>query len=210
MSSKISKQRPKRKLVLCICGMAGSGKSTVAKNIAEHYGLKYCSGGDALKAVAADLGYRTTEKGWWETSEGISFLKKRLNNPEIDRKVDEKQLEWAKEGNMVFDSWALPWLLKQGFKVWLEASEEVRVQRIAKRDDLSTEEALKFLREKENKTKEIYKKLYGFNLGEDFTPFHLVLDVNQLNQNEVFQTLCMVIDNFLLRKKEKRCIPTGS
>ncbi|RLI38865.1 hypothetical protein DRO64_11335, partial [Candidatus Bathyarchaeota archaeon] len=40
-----------RKIVICICGMAGSGKSTAAKRLAQHYGLKYFSGGDALKAV---------------------------------------------------------------------------------------------------------------------------------------------------------------
>jgi len=202
MSPKPSAEKPKSGIVLCISGLAGSGKSTVANRLAEHYGLKYCSGGDALKAVAADMGYKTTEKGWWETDEGISFLKERLNNTEIDLKVDEKQVEWAKEGNVVFDSWAMPWLLKEGFMVWLEASEEVRAQRIAKRDGSNIEEALKFLREKEGKTKEIYRKLYGFNLGEDFEPFHLILDVNHLNQNEVFQTLCMVINNLLLREKK--------
>jgi cytidylate kinase len=197
-----NKQQPKHKLVLCVCGMAGSGKSTVAKSLAEHYRFKYYSGGDALKAVAADMGYEITEKGWWETSEGIRFLKERLNNPEIDRKVDEKQLEWAKKGGVIFDSWAMPWLLKEGFKVWLEASEEVRGQRIAKRDGLSMEEARKFLREKENRTKELYRKLYGFILGEDFTPFHLILDVNQLDENEVFQTLCMVIDDQFFGKRK--------
>ncbi len=100
----------------------------------------------------------------------------------------------------------MPWLLKEGFKVWLEASEEVRAQRIAERDRLSTEEALRFIREKESRTKMIYKKLYGFNLGEDFSPFHLVLDVNQLNKNEVYQALRMAIDNLVLRRKD---ISTG-
>jgi len=190
-----------KKLVICICGMAGSGKSTLAKRIAEHYGLKYYSGGDALKAVAAELGYRTSGEGWWETEEGIRFLQERLNNPEIDRRVDQKQLEWAEKGGAVFDSWALPWLLKDGFKVWLEASEEVRAKRIAERDGLSYSEALKFLRKKEARTKAIYKKLYGFNLGMDFSPFHLIIDVNLLDKDEVFETLRMVINKLLLGRE---------
>lgn len=192
-----------KRLVLCICGMAGSGKSTVAKKLAEHYGLKYRSGGDALKAVAAEMGYRTTGEGWWETEEGIRFLGKRLNNLEIDRKVDEKLLEWAERGGVVLDSWAMPWLLKKGFKVWLEASEQVRARRIAKRDNLSLEAAERFLKEKEAKTKEIYRKLYGFRLGEDLTPFHLILDVNRLGKTEVFEALRMAIDNLALRNLEK-------
>jgi cytidylate kinase len=187
-----------RKPVICICGMAGSGKSTVARRIARHYNLRYSSGGDALKAVAAEMGYRITGEGWWETDEGIRFLEERLRNLEIDRRVDQKQMEWAEEGGIVFDSWAMPWLLKGGFKVWLEASEDVRAKRIAERDGLTFEDALKFLREKEARTKRIYKELYGFKLGEDFSPFHLIIDVNLLNKEEVFEALRMVIDRLVL------------
>ncbi|MCD6089185.1 cytidylate kinase family protein [Candidatus Bathyarchaeota archaeon] len=197
----MNSEEKKKKLVICICGMAGSGKSTLAKRIAQHYGLKYSSGGDALKAVALEMGYSVSEKGWWETEEGLRFLEERSRNPEIDRRVDQKQLEWAEEGGIVFDSWAIPWLLKGGFKVWLEASETVRARRVAKRDNLTIKEALKFLREKEAMTKKIYKRLYGFSLGEDLSPFHLIIDVNFLSKDEVFEALRLVIDRFVLGRE---------
>ena len=47
-------------------------------------------------------------------------------------------------------------------------------------------------------TKAIYKKLYGFVLGEDFAPFDLVLDTDNLDAEEVFEVLCRVIDNVVL------------
>jgi len=191
-----------RKIVICICGMAGSGKSTVAKRLAQHYGLKYFSGGDALKAVAAEMGYNVSGEGWWETEEGMRFLKEREKNPEIDRRVDQKQLEWARMGGAIFDSWAMPWLLEGGFKVWLEASEDVRARRIAERDNLSFEDALRFLREKEARTKMIYKRLYGFTLGEDFTPFHMIIDVNFLGRDEVFEALRLAIDHLVLNRRD--------
>jgi cytidylate kinase len=197
MQQEPRKKVKKQKIIICISGMAGSGKSTVAKRLAEFYGLKYYSGGDALKAVAAEMGHKTTGEGWWETAEGIKFLEKRLGNLEIDRKVDEKILDWANRGGVVLDSWAMPWLLKKGFKIWLEASEKVRAQRLAERDILGLEEALRVLREKEAKTKAIYKKLYGFKLGEDFVPFQLILDVDLLNKDEVFEALRLVIDNLV-------------
>jgi cytidylate kinase len=143
------------------------------------------------------MGHKTTGEGWWETAEGIKFLEKRLGNLEIDRKVDEKILDWANRGGVVLDSWAMPWLLKKGFKIWLEASEKVRAQRLAERDILGLEEALRVLREKEAKTKAIYKKLYGFKLGEDFVPFQLILDVDLLSKDEVFEALRLVIDNLV-------------
>ena len=191
-----------RKIVICICGMAGSGKSTAAKRLAERYGLGYSSGGDALKALASEMGYDTGKQGWWESQEGIEFLRRRTESPEFDKKVDMKLLEWAEEGSVVLDSRTMPWLLKGGFKIWLEASEEVRTKRIAKRDRLTFEEALRYLREKESRTKEIYKRLYRFDLGEDLAPFDLILDVNLLEKEETFQTLCMVVDNLLLGKRK--------
>lgn len=194
---KTRKEKIKEPLVLCICGMAGSGKSTLAKKLAEKYVLKYCSGGDALKALAEEEGYRPLEHGWWESTEGIRFLEKRERNSKFDKAVDGKLLEFAKQGNVVLDSWTMPWLIKKGFKIWLEASPKKRAARIVKRDRISVKEALKALRTKEKGTKAIYKKLYGFNLGEDFKPFHLILDTDYLEVEEVFQVLCMVIDSVL-------------
>lgn len=189
-----------KKIVICISGLAGSGKSTAAKRIAKHYGLKFYSGGDALKAVATEMGYKVSERGWWESESGIRFVEERLRSLDIDRRVDEKMIGWAKEGNVVLDSWTMPWLLREGFKIWLDASEEVRAARIAKRDGISFEEALKRMREREAGTKEIYRRLYGFKLGEDFEPFHVILDVNNLNEDEAFETLRLIIDRWLLRK----------
>ncbi|MGB9960519.1 MAG: (d)CMP kinase [Candidatus Bathyarchaeales archaeon] len=188
-------------LVICICGMAGSGKSTQAKRLAEKYGLKYYSGGEALKALAIERGYKSIEKGWWESREGLSFLENRAKDPKFDKAVDQKLLEVAEQGNVVLDSWTMPWLLKDGFKVWLEASPRKRAERVAKRDGISVKEALEALRHKEEKTKAIYNRLYGFSLGEDFTPFHLILDTENLTAEEVFQVLSMVLDKIVFEKR---------
>jgi len=193
-----AKKKIKQPIVLCICGMAGSGKSTLAKKLAKKYRLKYCSGGNALKALAIEEGYRPFRRGWWESEEGIRFLEKRGKDPKFDEAVDRKFLELAQQGSVVLDSWTMPWLLKKGFKVWLEASPEKRAERIANRDRISIEEAFKALRNKEERTKAIYKKLYGFSLGENFTPFHLILDTDNLKAGEVFQVLCEVIDNVVI------------
>ncbi|MBS7632459.1 cytidylate kinase family protein [Candidatus Bathyarchaeota archaeon] len=187
-------------VVICICGMAGSGKSTVAKRLAKKYGLRYYSGGDALKALAAEKGYKSVERGWWETAEGLHFLKRRDENSKFDCIVDKRLLKEAKKGNIILDSWTMPWLLKSGFKIWLEASPEKRAKRIGQRDHLDLDKALVAMREKEKRTKTIYKRLYGFSLGEDFAPFLLILDTNCLSAEEVFRVLCMVMDNVILKK----------
>ena len=193
----------KKKILVCISGMAGTGKSTLAKKLAKKYKLRYYSGGDALKELAKIEGYDSSSRGWWESREGLSFLEKREKNLEFDKAVDDKLLEYAQQGQVLLDSWTMPWLLKTGFKIWLVASIEKRAERIAKRDKISIKEALRVLKEKEARTKAIYKKLYGFRLGEDLEPFNLVLDTDSLNAAEVFKVLCTVMDNVVLKSENQ-------
>jgi cytidylate kinase len=203
MSPKKRKSRKNDKLVvICISGMAGSGKSTLARRLAEKYGLRYFSGGDALKALAYEEGYGAHERGWWESEEGLRFLQERGANPAFDEVIDKELVKLAHGGNVILDSWTMPWLLKCGFKMWLEASPEKRAKRIAERDRITFEEALRALRQKEKKTRDIYKRLYGFALGEDFTPFNLILDTDSLNAEEVFQVLRNVMDNLVLKRED--------
>ena len=184
-----------KKVVLCISGLAGTGKSTLSKKIAQKYNLKCYSGGDALKELAKEQGYKVSNGGWWESPEGLKFLEERVKDPKFDRAVDNKLLEYAQQGNVLLDSWTMPWLLKDGFKIWLIASMEKRAARVAERDKITIDEAYAVLKEKEAQTKAIYKKLYGFSLGEDYAPFNFVLDTDNLNAEEVFEVLCRVIDN---------------
>jgi cytidylate kinase len=187
-----------KKTVICISGLAGTGKSTLSKKLAEKYHLRYYSGGDVLKDLAKQEGYDVSVQGWWESSQGLNFLNERVKDPKFDKAVDDKLLEYAQQGNVLFDSWTMPWLLQGGFKIWLEASFEKRAARVAIRDGMTTAHALEVLKEKEARTKAIYKALYGFVLGEDFKPFDFVLDTDNLSADEVFVVLCRVIDTVVL------------
>jgi len=199
MSKKVEKKTTsEKKIVVCISGMAGTGKSTLAKKIAEKYGLTYYSGGDALKALAADENHNSKSIGWWESPEGLEFLAKREQDLKFDKLVDNKLKELAQKGNVLLDSWTMPWLIDYGFKIWLAASINKRAERIAKRDNMVKSDAMKVLKEKEARTKNIYKKLYGFKLGEDFKPFHMILDTEKLEAKEVFNVLCMVMEKIIL------------
>jgi len=199
-SRKTRRENKADALIISVCGLAGSGKSTVARKLAKKYHLKHFSGGDALKALALKESFKPTraDYGWWESKEGLRFLKTRGLNHRYDKRVDQELLEIAERGDVVLDSWTMPWLLKKGFKIWLEASVEKRAERIAQRDKIPLPAALQAVKEKESQTKTIYKRLYGFRLGEDFAPFHFILDTNNLNAIEVFQVLCEVIDKTVI------------
>jgi len=96
----------------------------------------------------------------------------------------------------------MPWLIEGGFKIWLQASIEKRAARVAVRDKMTTKQAFKVLKEKEVRTKAIYKELYGFELGNDFKPFDLILDTDNLSAQEVFLVLCKVIDNLVFTDEQ--------
>lgn len=193
-------EKRRQATVICICGMTGCGKSTVAKRLAEKYGLRYVSGGNALKDLAVEEGYEVGGRGWWESDEGMRFFEQRMDDLEFDRRVDERLLKWAGKGGVVLDSWTMPWLFDGGFKVWLEASEDVRATRLARRNGVTVEDALKALRKKDKRTKVIYERLYRLSLGENFSPFDIIFDVSLLGADEVLEALCLVVDRWLFAR----------
>ncbi|MEM0381687.1 MAG: cytidylate kinase family protein [Nitrososphaerota archaeon] len=178
---------PRTDIVVIVSGLAASGKSTLSRQLSERLGVERYSGGEALKAVAARKGYETSGNSWWESEAGMQFLAMREENESLDRMVDEELLSIARRGGVVIDSWVLPWLFDGGFKIWLKADKAVRAARLAKRAGLSLEEALKILEERDTRNAELYRRLYGFRLGSDLEPFHLILDTSRLGSHEVLE-----------------------
>ncbi len=177
----------KKKPTIIISGMAGSGKSTLAKKLGEFLGLKAISGGDVLKEIAKEEGYNPTEN-WWETPEGMEFLRKRKEDEQFDKKLDEKLMELAEKGGYVITSWSLPWIYRgKAIKIWLNASQEERAKRISKRDGISYEEALELVKIRDRENTELYKKLYGYELGKDLDVFDIIVDTNGKNEEVVFE-----------------------
>jgi len=101
---------------------------------------------------------------------GLQFLKERVKDPKFDKTVDDKLLEQAKLGNVLLDSWTMPWLLEGGFKIWLAASLEKRATRVSERDQITVKEAYAMLEEKEGNTKAIYKSIYGSRSAKTYPP----------------------------------------
>jgi len=120
-----------------ISGPPAVGKTTVAKGLAEEFSLKYLSGGDALKELAREEGFQSEGDDWWDTTEGMKFLSQRSQNPEFDKKVDEKLKELFHQGGIVITSYTLPWLVDDGIKIWLEGTHDSSASRMTTRDDMT-------------------------------------------------------------------------
>ena len=169
------------------------GKTTIAKGIAEEFGLTHLSGGDILKELAEEEGFKTGGDDWWDTQEGMNFLSQRQENSEFDKKVDDKLKKHFLDGNVVITSYTLPWLVEGGIKIWLEGSKENSAQRMTTRDNMSKDNALEIVQKRYQENKKIYKALYGFEFGEDLSVFDKVIETDGLNASEVLDIAKTVV-----------------
>ena len=170
---------------IVISGPPAVGKTTVAKGLADEFQLQYLSGGDVLKEMAKEQGFNSDGDDWWDTKDGMKFLTKREQNSEFDKKLDEKLTGLFNEGGMVITSYTLPWLIKDGIKIWLEGSHASSTKRMQSRDNMTSEEAYEVTKERYNKNRALYKKLYNFDFGEDKSVFDLIINTDNLTAKQV-------------------------
>jgi len=170
---------------IVISGPPAVGKTTVAKGLAEEFQLEYLSGGDVLKEMAIEEGFNSDGDDWWDTEEGMRFLTQREQNSKFDRTLDEKLITIFKRGGVVITSYTLPWLTQDGIKIWLEGSHASSTERMQTRDNMSPQEAYEITKERFDKNKALYKKLYDFDFGEDKSVFDLIINTDNISAQQV-------------------------
>jgi cytidylate kinase len=180
-----------------ISGPPAVGKTTVAKGLANEFGFKYLSGGDALKELAKEQGFEGEGDDWWDTPEGMKFLNQRSQNSEFDKKVDKKLIELFNEGGKVITSYTLPWLVDDGIKIWLEGSHQSSANRMKTRDNMTKEDALEITKKRYEENKTLYKKLYNFDYGEDKSVFDKVINTDDLDADQVYEIVKSTVKKML-------------
>ena len=170
---------------IVISGPPAVGKTTVAKGLADEFNLEYVSGGDVLKEMAKEQGFDSEGDDWWDTEEGMKFLNQREQNSEFDKKLDDKLTTLYNQGGMVITSYTLPWLIQDGIRIWLEGSHASSTKRMQSRDNMSPEEAYEITKERFDKNKALYKKLYDFDFGDDKSVFDLIINTDNLTAQQV-------------------------
>jgi cytidylate kinase len=177
-------------LSIIVSGWPAVGKTTVAAELADEFGLKIYNGGDILKQIATNMGYQTSGTDWWDSEEGRQFMEKRKSDPTSDREVDNKLKEIVRAGNVVITSYTLPWLVRDKcIKLWLQGSAKNRANRMATRDNISITEATEIVKERDYQNKRIYEDLYGFEFGKDLSVFDFSLNTDMMDLGSLIQIL---------------------
>ena len=133
--------------------MTGSGKNTLGELLAKKLGYSIVS--PTFKDLANKEGIPLLE-----------FQKKAEKDPNIDFKFDELLKEQAK-GNCVVTTWLGPWILDATVRIKIFASDQIRAERIAKRDGMSSKEALDHLKKRDDHNRKRYKKIYEIDLDNN-------------------------------------------
>ncbi len=149
------------------------------------------------------MGLNSKNPSFWDKEAGLQLLAMRSRNYELDKKLDRHLKELASKGGTCMDSWTMPWLSKESkdVRIWLNASSETRAKRIAKRDKTRVEDAVKVIRERDEKNFKLYYAMYGIRYGDDVKPFDLVLNTDQLSQKQVAEIVSTFVKIALKAKK---------
>ncbi len=187
-----------------ISGPPAIGKTTIAKGLAKEFHLKYLSGGDVLKEIAKEQGFVTGRDDFWDTEAGMNFLNIRKGNQEFDKEVDEKLKKIFLKDDVIITSYTLPWLVKDGVKIWLAGSQEASAKRMTIRDHISVDSALEIVKKRYKENKMLYKKLYGFNFGDDLSVFDKVINTDGLGPDQVLEQAKKAVRNYYDSKTTSR------
>jgi predicted cytidylate kinase len=161
---------------ITISGLPGSGKTTVSMHLSRSLGIPVFSAGKIFREEASKLNMPLNE-----------FSKYCEKNPEIDQKLDRMQLEILRKGGLILESRLGGWLsFKEGlpaFKVWLDASVEKRISRVAARDNLDRDQSEKLIKQRERSEEMRYKLFYGFDI-RDLSIYDLKINTDNLSPEE--------------------------
>lgn len=186
-------------MIITISGDPGSGKSTIAKAIAKHFGLKHYSAGDFVRDLAKEKGITLLE---------LCALAEK--NPKIDQEIDLRNKTLAeKEDDFVIDS-RLAWhFMPDSIKIYLKCDATEAAKRVFPRKQKGDEENITLEKTKENIIKreqseiERYQNYYGINL-KDKSNYDLVLDTTNHTKEEVIKKVLEWISQKIKKKEQIR------
>ena len=154
-------------MIITIGGPIGSGKTTIAKALAEKFKLRHISAGKVFREMAKENGMTLAE-----------FSKYAEKHHEIDKDVDKRQVKIAEKGDAVIDGRLSGWMMDADLKIWLHAPLKIRAARVANREDISYQTALMETTEREKSEKQRYKDVYGINM-EDISIYDIILNTSK-------------------------------
>lgn len=175
-------------MIITISGRAGSGKSTIAKELAKRLDLKHYSVGDVMRQMAKEKDMTLIE---------LNRLAEK--DDKIDKELDDRLIRLGKEeDDFIIDGRLTAHFIPHAdHRIFLEAEKKTRAERILKaqrRDETNQniEQTMTNMDARESSEKKRYLRYYGI----DYTDPKLytnVIDTTTLDIEEVVSTILGLI-----------------
>lgn len=183
-------------MIITISGKPGSGKSTIAKMLAEKYSLKRYSTGDFFRAKAKEKGLSLKE---------YSLLAEQTH--EHDKETDLWQSELGKkEDNFIIDGRLSHIYIPNAIKIFLDVDKNTGAMRIMneKREGeeaMDEKHALHLWGIRTNSEQKRFHEYYKIN-HHDYSQYDFVLDTSELTKQEVLDKISEFISKHNLFDKK--------
>ncbi|MHC1625317.1 MAG: (d)CMP kinase [Methermicoccaceae archaeon] len=171
---------------VAIGGLPGSGTTTLSEIVAKALGTEVYSSGELFRSLAKEMDMELSE-----------FGKLCESDESIDKELDKRMQEVSKRSNGVFDGRLVGYFAEAELKVWLQASDEVRAKRIAKREGIPMEKALKQMIEREKSERVRYLSYYGIDIS-DTSPYDMVLSSEKFDPDGLKNIIMVALENLKL------------
>ena len=162
---------------VCVSGLTASGKTTHSLLLAGEFGLTFVSGSQ-VRLFQSGV-FPIQQKDFWVTPEGKSLWREEV----FERvEIELLRLESLAAG-YVFDTFTMPWLHKtSALCIWLESDIDSRAIKsmISHRGltSLGLDGYAAKIRDKDDTTLGIYKRLYDIDIATDHACFDLAIDIS--------------------------------
>lgn len=170
-------------MIITLSGQPGSGKTTVARDIASRYGFTIISAGEQFRKLAAERGMTLAEFG--ELAE---------RDPSIDIAIDNRQKELAtKYPKALVEGRLAGRTINADLKIWLKTPLDVRAERISRRENIPSRQAYDETYARELCELKRYMQYYHIDLN-DLSIYDLVIDTSKWDVSGVTDIIFKAID----------------
>lgn len=156
---------------ITIGGLAGTGKGTVGKLLAEHLGYEFRSAGEYFRDIAEEKGILPSRLE--ELSEDDS---------QYDIRIDGTTKEYGESRNhFIFDGRVAWKFIPDSVKILLVCNKDTRIRRVAGREDISFDDALRATEHREVLAQNRYHNLYGIEDISDTSLYNFVVNTTNID-----------------------------
>ena len=163
--------------VVTLSGLPGTGKTTVAQLLHKKLAVRYVYSGEIFRSLAQKHGMSLEQFGLYCEQ-----------HPEVDRELDEYQVQVLKQGDVLLEGRIAGWLAVRNhipaFKVLLTADFDTRVARIVKRESGEHARRRQEIEARERSEAARYKKFYGIDVS-DTSIYDVIVDTSPLAPEEI-------------------------